>query len=173
MRVVVGSQNPVKVEATREAFLKYFDEVTVISTKVDSGVQPFPMSQEETLNGALNRARAAQALESPTEFAVGIEGGLLEFDDRFYIQAFAVVMQGEEIGVGRSVAVEVSSKMVSLIDPASDKSKKIVDQLLGRSNLFQQEGVMGVLTQNRLSRTQILRDAIICALPRFLLPEYY
>ena len=35
MKVLVGSRNPVKVEAVREAFAKYFDPLEVIGLEVD------------------------------------------------------------------------------------------------------------------------------------------
>jgi inosine/xanthosine triphosphatase len=173
MRIVVGSQNPVKRNAVYQAFSQYFDAVEIISAKVDSGVQPFPMSQPETLQGAINRAHSAQKEEPSADFSVGIEGGLFTFNNTTYIQAIAAVLQNTVIGVARSVAIEVSQTLVAKIDPTSDTSKETVDQLMGRNNLFQNEGVMGVLTQNRLTRTQVLRDAVVCALPRFLIPEFY
>ncbi|MFW9830864.1 MAG: DUF84 family protein [Candidatus Thorarchaeota archaeon] len=173
MLVVVGSQNPVKVEATHQAFLQYFDRIDIVAEPVESRVQPFPMSQQETITGALNRARMAREKQPSANFSVGIEGGLVSLINRFFIQAFAAVVQGKKVGLGRSGAIEVSKSLVAAIDPSSDKSKKTVDRILGRTNVFQQEGVMGVLTQNRLTRTQILRDAVICALPRFLVPEFY
>lgn len=173
MNVLIGSQNPVKHEAVKQAFELYFDAVSIIPMTVESGVRPFPMSENETLQGAINRANFAQKTEPQTDFAVGIEGGLLHFNNSFYIQAIAAVKKGEKLSVARSVAIEVSQQLVEKIDPTSDTSKQTVDRLLGRNDLFQNEGVMGVLTQKRLTRTQILRDAVICALPRFLLPKYY
>jgi inosine/xanthosine triphosphatase len=173
MQIVVGSQNPVKLEATRQAFNLYFDEVNIIPVAVKSGIHPFPMSQLETLTGALNRAQKAGISHSPAEYAVGIESGLMFIEDHYFVQAFAAVLKSNTIGLGTSVAFEVSSTFVAAIDPTTDKSKQTIDQLLKRSNLFQQEGVVGVLTQNRLNRTQILRDAVICALPRFLQPQYF
>jgi inosine/xanthosine triphosphatase len=173
MRVVVGSQNPVKRDAAYQAFCQYFVDVKIISVRVDSGVKPFPMSQTETVQGAINRARHAQQKEPSADFAVGIEGGLVTFNNATYIQAIAAVLKKMEISVARSVAIEVSQKLVDRLDPTSDASKVTVDRWMGRNNLFQNEGVMGVLTQNRLTRTQVLCDTVVCALPRFLLPEFY
>ena len=173
MRIVVGSQNPVKRDAVYQAFNQYFEQVEVIPVPVTSGVNPFPMSQSETLQGAITRAQSAQKIEPTADFSVGIEGGLFEFNNTTYIQAIAAVMKDSEISVARSVALEISQAFVNKLDPKSDASKDTVDQLMGRTKLFQNEGVMGVLTQNRLTRTQILSDAVICALPRFLLPEFY
>ncbi len=173
MRIVVGSQNPVKRDAVFQAFSQYFQQVEVITAPVSSGVKPFPMSQSETLQGAINRAQNAQKMEPSADFSVGIEGGLFKLNDTTYIQAIAAVMKGSKLSVARSAGLEVSQGLVDKLDPTSDASKDTVDKLMGRTNVFQNEGVMGVLTQNRLTRTQILRDAVICALPRFLLPEFY
>jgi inosine/xanthosine triphosphatase len=173
MRIVVGSQNPVKQNAVLQAFSQYYDQVEIIPALVESGVKPFPMSQSETLQGAINRAQSALKMEPTADFSVGIEGGLFKFNNTTYIQAIAAVMKGSNISVARSVGLEISQSFVDKLDPTSDTSKDTVDKLMGRTNVFQNEGVMGVLTQNRLTRTQILRDAVICALPRFLLAEFY
>ncbi|MFX1491380.1 MAG: DUF84 family protein [Promethearchaeota archaeon] len=173
MQIVVGSQNPVKLEATRQAFNLYFEEFEVIPVRVESGIHPFPMSQLETLTGALNRVQNASSAYPLAAYAVGIESGLMIIDNYYFVQAFAAVMRNSVIGFGASVAFEVSSNFVAAIDPTTDKSKQTINQLLQRPNLFQREGVVGVLTQNRLNRTQILRDAVICALPKFLQPKYF
>ncbi|MDO8122958.1 MAG: inosine/xanthosine triphosphatase [Candidatus Hermodarchaeota archaeon] len=173
MRIAVGSQNSVKVEAVNQAFGLYFDELELVPVSVDSGVQPFPMSQQETLTGAHNRAQKAWEADTSIDYAVGIEAGVFSIETYFLVQGFAVVRKDDEVGLGCSVAFEVSPNLIAKIDPSSDRSKQTVEQLLGRSNIFHQEGVVGVLTQNQLTRTQILRDAVICALPRFLLPQYF
>ena len=173
MQVVVGSQNPVKRNAVREAFSKYFGQVETIPVKVDSGVLPFPLSEAETLLGAVNRAQIAQKQKPSADFSVGLEGGLTTFNKAVYIQAIAAIVRDSKLSVARSVAVEISESLVMRIDPSSDQSKKAIDSIMGRKNLFQNEGVIGVLTQDCLTRTQVLRDAVICALPRFLVPDFY
>ncbi len=173
MRVAIGSQNPVKLEAVNQAFGLYFDEIEIVPVSVDSGVQPFPMSQQETLTGAQNRAQKAWVADNSIDYAVGIEAGVFSIKTHFLVQGFAAVRKDDEVGLGCSVAFEVSPNLIAKIDPASDRSKQTIEQLLGRSDIFHEEGVIGVLTQNQLTRTQILRDAVICALPRFLLPQYF
>lgn len=173
MQVVVGSENPVKLNATQQAFNKFYDEVEVISATVLSGINPFPMTQQETLKGAINRAEAAWLAFPHTTFAVGIESGVHQLLDRYLVQAFAVVKQKTVIGFGASVAFEVSPSLIAFIEPSSDESKSTIDTVIGRKNLFQNEGLVGVLTENRLTRTQILRDAVIAAFPRFHTPQHF
>jgi len=91
VRVAVGSANPCKIEAVQRAFDQMLssDDVKIIisSHSVPSGVADQPFGDEETRNGAKNRAMAAydaacseakenNQLEDTPDFAVGLEGGL-------------------------------------------------------------------------------------------------
>jgi inosine/xanthosine triphosphatase len=173
MQVVVGSENPVKLVATQQAFNKFYDEVEIVSATVASGVNPFPMTQHEAMKGAINRAEAAWIAFPDTTFAVGIESGVYELMDRNFVQAFAVVKQKTVMGFGASIAFEVSPSLIAFLDPSRDESKSTIDTVVGRKNLFQNEGLVGVFTENRLTRTQILRDAVIAAFPRFCTPQHF
>ena len=78
MRIIVGSQNPAKLEAVSVAFASFFpeDNFEVQPVNVPSGVSHQPLSDAETLLGATNRARAARELEPEADYWLGIEGGL-------------------------------------------------------------------------------------------------
>ncbi len=58
MKVVVGSDNPVKIGAAKNVFKRFFSDVDVDGVKVDSRVCEQPLSLEETKRGALNRCLA-------------------------------------------------------------------------------------------------------------------
>jgi len=58
MKVVVGSDNPVKIGAAKNVFKRFFSDVDVDGVKVDSRVSEQPLSREETKRGALNRCLA-------------------------------------------------------------------------------------------------------------------
>ena len=74
MRILVGSNNPVKINAVQRAFSKFWD-VEISNMEVDSGVSDMPMSDEESIKGALNRAM--NAMQPNIDFSVGLEGGLI------------------------------------------------------------------------------------------------
>ena len=80
IRVAVGSTNPCKIEAVRKAFCQIFssDEINIeiSSHSVPSGVADQPFGDEETRDGAMNRALAAYNAEARCDFGVGLEGGL-------------------------------------------------------------------------------------------------
>jgi non-canonical (house-cleaning) NTP pyrophosphatase len=44
---------------------------------------------------------------------------------------------------------------------------------MGEKNVFDDVGIVGVMTQRRLTRKDIMRDAVVCALTRFTAPHLY
>jgi inosine/xanthosine triphosphatase len=80
MRIIVGSNNSVKVDAVREVLALYerFRQYTVHFKEVPSGVAAQPLGLEETIRGARNRA--ANAFEDCT-YSIGIESGIFKVRD--------------------------------------------------------------------------------------------
>jgi len=76
--LVVASQNPVKIAATRRGFASMFPRRAfhLHPVEVPSGVRPQPLSDAETLQGALNRVQHAAHLVPQADYWVGIEGGV-------------------------------------------------------------------------------------------------
>ena len=170
MRVVVGSPNPIKVSAVINAFSKYFD-VEVSSVDVSSGVKAFPDAEELIYQGAVNRAK--KAFSGDFDYSVGIEGGVVFFEGRWFDRNYVVVYDGENMGIGTSSAYEVPAHLVEGIDSTTDESKKVIDESLGVQDVFKKQGVIGVLTRGVIERRGLLTDAVVCALTPFLNPDYY
>ena len=79
MKVAIGSKNPVKIEAVKEAFGKVWpdQDFEFIGIEVPSGVPDQPMSDEESIKGATTRANnALDRLNA--DFGIGLEGGSAE-----------------------------------------------------------------------------------------------
>ena len=75
LKIIVGSKNPVKIKCVENVFSKYFDNVKVIGKKVKSGVSHQPITEKETILGAISRANQVFK-KYRLHFAVGIEGGI-------------------------------------------------------------------------------------------------
>jgi len=173
MKVAVGSPNPLKADAVREAFSLFFGEVEVVSVDVASEVRPFPVGDTEIMAGAANRAKGAKANCPECEYAVGIEGGVVEFEGRWFDRNYAVVLRDGRMGVGCSAGYEIDESILRQVSPANEDSKKVIDRIMGEENVFNGVGVIGVMTQRRLTRKDIMREAVACALTRFTAPELY
>ncbi len=172
MLVVLGSTSPVKINATRQAFETYFDNVEVKGIRVPSGIKPFPTSEEETLQGAVNRSKAVSEMEQ-ADFYVGLEGGLQTLNGYTIVKQIAVVLHEEQIGVGVSSGYTAPEKLIQQLDMTSDASRNILDRYFGETEILSKEGIIGVLTNGILNRTSISRDAVICALTGFINSQYY
>ena len=173
MYIILGSTSPVKVNATKQAFQTYFDDVEVTALPLPSGVKAFPTSDEETLRGAMNRAEKARELEPRADFAVGIEGGLVRLESHVFVHQIAVVIKDDIKGIGISQGYIAPDRLIDQLDMESDDSRRIIDGYFGRNEILSDEGVIGVITNGVLTRTDASRDAVICAMTRFINPEYY
>ena len=61
MKIAVGSTNPLKIGAVKSVAAKLFPGASVEGIAVDSGVGRNPLTDAETLAGAVARAKASRA----------------------------------------------------------------------------------------------------------------
>lgn len=170
MNVVVGSKNPTKLASVKQAFDRYFDSQVIDyqTLETDSGVSEQPLSVEETIQGALNRAvNAAQAVTA--DFSVGIEGGI-----SFY------TMNGHEYGVeiswvcvrdctsgqseiASSAGFPVFPKVVAHIKQGKTLSDAMAEEY-GMQQLGQKNGYIGWLSDDEITRQSSNFEAVFLAL---------
>ena len=162
MKVAVGSRNPAKVSAVKEAFTEQFgEEPEVISLSIDSKVSNQPLKRD-TINGAYNRAKGA--LEATgADYGVGIEGGLMKLGDRWYALGFVVIVDrlGNK-GTGTSGWFECPKIILQEIEKGKELGD-VADKISGRK-LAKEEGAIGFLTRNHVSRKDLYRHGVYMAL---------
>lgn len=168
-KVAIGSTNPTKIEAARQAFTTVWptQSFEFIGIATNSGVASQPMNDEETILGA--RTRAHNALrDTNADFGVGIEGGLHKINDRWFDCSWIVIVDrhGNE-GVGSSVKIIVPSHVMELIHQGHELGTAL-DKIFNRVNIRQAEGHLGLMTKNAITRTSSARDGVIVALAHFL-----
>ena len=165
MLIAIGSQNPAKIEAVRLGVEGFFPSqpYALMGTAAVSGVSNQPMSLEEALTGARNRARHALSAMPKATYAIGLEGGLHTTHDLMFATAHIVVIdrEGHE-GVGLSLGMPLTPAMVQLIK-AGHEVGHATDIAYQGTNTKHAEGFFGKLTGNRITRSQGYRDAVIVA----------
>lgn len=174
LKIGVGSHNPVKLKAVEMAFKKVWPnkEWIVMDSDVESGVADQPMSDEESIKGAKNRAK--QAIEKTgADYGVGLEGGLQKIGDNYFDGGWIVVRdkQGDE-GIGSTLRMPVSEKMIDMINQGMELGT-VDDIIFNKSNCKQAEGHFGLMTNNAVTRTKGYVDGVISALSRFIHPEIF
>lgn len=171
-KIIVASQNPVKTEAVFEAFNKGFpnEEFIVQGAKISSGVSEQPMSNTETLHGALTRMSRAKEKYPNADFWVGIEGGVQEEFSAMTSFAWVTIQNNQAIGKARSGTFFLPEAIAKLIRQGIELGEAD-DLVFKRRNSKQSNGAVGLLTQNRMNRTELYSQAIILALIPFLQPD--
>ncbi|MCP5094237.1 MAG: DUF84 family protein, partial [Chloroflexi bacterium] len=91
MKVAVGTKNPVKITAVRTHILRVWPDAEIISVPVPTGVSEMPMTDDETILGATNRAIAARkAIDADLGF--GLEGGVHPHGSGLILHGWVVIV---------------------------------------------------------------------------------
>ena len=176
MIILVGSDNPVKLDAVKEAFSSYFSDIEVKGVKIDTKVSDQPID-EETFEGAEFRAKALKKLNEKAnigaKFFVGIEGGVINLYSKWF--AFGAVCIFDEKGskgFGTSPFFEIWRDAVEDILEGKELGD-IMGEITGDFEIKRKGGAIGFLTDNIMSRKDLYVPGIKLALIPLLKSELY
>ena len=175
MKIAIGSTNPVKINATKDALAqiqsrnnshdKSTDTTEFVSLKLDNNsleLNNTPNSIDEMISGAKIRAEKS-LLTTGADFGVGIEGGFYINGAGAFLIAYAVVINKDgNIGIGSAPGIRLPSHWKLSTDKTFELGT-YVDQLTGNTNIKQKNGAMGLLTEDIITRKDSLTSAVICA----------
>ncbi|KYR01084.1 hypothetical protein DLAC_02181 [Tieghemostelium lacteum] len=169
--IAIGSENQAKIRAVELAIKSIwpdkYTEFKLIPCKVSSKVSDQPLSDEETIQGAINRAKASLELHSDATYAIGLEGGIhhIEFIDKYFE---LVVDRKGSIGIASTDRFELPKSVMHEILVNKKELAQVMDELTGKSEIRSKEGAMGVFTNGLLHRDLIYSNALIFAFSRFI-----
>lgn len=170
LKIVVASLNPVKIGAVRAAFEMQFPEATLDlrPLAVESGVSDQPMTDDETRQGARNRASKARAVEPAADFWVGLEGGLETIDEVLMAFAWMAVAGPEgKISEARSATLPMPPAVQALVAEGLELGAAN-DQVFATVNSKQKGGAFGLLTDGLYTREGIYTQTLVLALVPFV-----
>lgn len=174
MKIIVASQNPVKIEAVKTAFftiLKH-NNFEIHGINAASGVSDQPLSDSETLQGARQRAMNAKNSGEKANYYIGIEGGLQKTDSEYQAFAWIVITNGEICGKAKTGTFVLPARVSELINKGYELGDAD-DIVFGHTNSKQKNGAVGILTKNTLTRSEYYSTAVILAFISFLNPDLY
>jgi inosine/xanthosine triphosphatase len=184
--IAVGSTRKPKLAAVREAVDGMSDLLTaetsieIVGVEVESGVNHTPLSCEESMRGARQRAerlrQVAKREAKPWNYFVGLEGGLAVIEDgerRVFLESWAYVSDGTRGHFGRSGAVELPEALAEEVFVRGTELSIAIDQFAGEAGIRDAQGAWGVLSGNKITRQEAFRVALIAAFaPFFNQPMY-
>ena len=197
-KIIIASQNPVKINAVAAAFGKMFPDETFETEGVSasSGVSDQPKTDSETFEGAMNRAENASRM-ADGDFWVGIEGGVEEMvrlpstklpsirfgtgrtsrspqeDSQMEVFAWVVVKSKDgKFGKGRTGTFFLPPKVAELVKQGMELGEAN-DAVFEKTNSKQKNGAVGILTDDIIDRTRYYTETVVLALIPFKNMELY
>lgn len=168
MKIKIASKNPTKVKALKEIILDYEElkNAEVISESFFSGVEEQPKSLEETIQGAMNRSRNVY---NDCEYSFGIESGIMKVPHTKsgYMDVCAcAIYDGKEYHLGLSSAWEPPKEIIDyIINEGLDMSQAALKaNITTHPKVGTAEGLIGILTEGKLTRKDYTKEAIRTAL---------
>ena len=155
MNIVIGSKNPTKILAVTDVFL----DADITSLDAESGVSSQPFSDEETKQGAINRAKRCAESKSGT-FGIGLEGGVMYVDNQLYLCNWGALVtpDGRIItGSGARILLPVE------IEAGLKEGKELGDLMDGyarRKEVRKKEGAIGIFTNDLVSRKEMFSHVV-------------
>lgn len=167
-KIVVATNNPVKIRAVENAFQRMFpnERFKCWGKATPSGVPDQPMDDQETLLGAHNRASNCKTNHPLFDYWVGIEGGIEIKDNEMNAFAWIVILSKNRESKARSGTFYLPEKVMNLVISGMELGHAD-DQVFGQSNSKQRGGAVGLLTGDVIDRKKLYEEAVVLALIPF------
>ncbi|WP_456279344.1 DUF84 family protein [Bacillus sp. AK128] len=156
MTIAVGSKNFAKVEAVKCVFS---EATEVKSLSVPSNVSEQPFSDEETLEGATNRALLAMEAGG-TDIGIGLEGGVVEMSSGLYLCNWgALVDQHGYSAVAAGARIKLPEEVASELREGKELGP-VMDAYAKKRDVRKLEGAIGIFTNDKVNRKEMFEHIV-------------
>jgi inosine/xanthosine triphosphatase len=168
MKIILGSKNPVKLQAVQEAMqtIHCLAEATILGVAVDSGVPDQPLGLEETIRGARNRSQKAFI---HGDLGIGLESGVIPvpLTQTGYMNLTAcVIFDGNSFHTGLGPAFELPGAVtLGVVEQGLELDEAV--RAAGMSDnprIGYDQGIIGIMTKGRVTRMTYTKPAVLMAL---------
>ncbi|WP_217587060.1 DUF84 family protein [Lentibacillus saliphilus] len=156
MKIRAGSKNKAKLLAIRTGF----PEADVEGHSVPSNVSAQPITDEETLQGAINRATQCADNTSGT-YGIGLEGGVMELGGHLYVCNWgALVTPSGDLYTASGARIKLPKGFKSLLD-GQEELGHLMDVYTKKEDIRQNEGAIGIFTNQLMTRSDMFAHVVI------------
>ncbi|MDD2515665.1 MAG: inosine/xanthosine triphosphatase [Candidatus Gracilibacteria bacterium] len=172
MKIAIGSTRGPKVEGVKLGVIEcpYFkgQEVEFLTFKVESGVSDMPLSFNETMLGAKNRAEILKKSGIEADFYVGLEGGASMIGEKAYLFGVGYIeSQNGEGHFGISNMIEIPKKIETALYKEKKELCNVINELSGKTGVKDNGGTFYELTDGMFERTDEFKKIFELAISPF------
>ncbi|MFA1820280.1 DUF84 family protein [Virgibacillus oceani] len=155
MNIILGSENPAKIEAVRAVF----PERDIIGVKVSSDVAAQPFSDEETRQGAMNRAMKCLDYD-PFSRGIGLEGGVMYLNDQLFLCNWgALVAPDKDVFTASGARILLPEEITEKLQQGAELGN-VMDSYAKKKDVRNKEGAIGIFTNDRISRKYMFEHVV-------------
>lgn len=159
MKIAIGTTNKAKLSAVENVVKQYFKDIEFQSINVDSEVSAQPFSNEETREGAINRAKNTLK-ETTAEWGFGLEGGVEEIEGILYcVNWGAVALQSGAVYSAAGAAFMLPEEIAEKLR-AGFELGPVMDEYTNTKNIRQHSGAIGIFTNGLVNRQQMFEHIV-------------
>lgn len=160
MKVAVGTKNKAKLKAVEKVVVDTLShEIELLSISVESGVADQPFSEEETRQGAINRAKAA-ATQTGAEVGFGLEGGVKWVGKELYLCNWAALATVDTVYTAAGAQIPLPKEVAQAL-LSGEELGPIMDRYVGERDTRQNAGAIGVFTDGLIDRAEMFEPIIM------------
>ncbi|SDM71637.1 inosine/xanthosine triphosphatase [Psychrobacillus sp. OK028] len=168
MKILIGTHNRAKTKAVQTIASIYYPNAIFENKEVPSLVSDQPMSQEETRQGAINRAKQLMVDSEEAVFGIGLEGGVQVIDGQMYICNWgALVTQKGDVftatGAGVPLPAEIAEQLI-----AGAELGPIMDVYSNKNGIRHEEGAIGVFSSGFVNRSAMFEHIMLLLIGQFV-----
>ncbi|WP_337955927.1 DUF84 family protein [Bacillus weihaiensis] len=164
--IAIGTENPTKVNAVKAALAPYL-EASFVQADVSSDVSDQPKSDDETLTGAINRAKNV-LYHSKADLGIGLEGGLIKTTSGYFLCNWgALVDEKLKPIVAGGARIVIPDEIGERVFKGQELGV-VMDDYVKKHNVRQNEGAIGIFTNGLVDRTKMFTE-----LSTLLIGQYF
>lgn len=156
LKITIGTLNPAKIAAVKSAF--QLADIEFSSINVPSGVANQPFSDEETMEGAINRAVQAQKEEN-ADIGIGLEGGVVEIQRELFLCNWGALCSGGQTFVAGGAKIPLPKEVADGVR-AGKELGLVMAEYTSRIDVSKEEGAIGVFTNGQINRSEMFTHVL-------------
>lgn len=170
MRILIGTHNRAKTKAVQTISSIYYPEANFENKEVPSLVSDQPMGQEETRQGAINRAK--QLIDELMEdsdilFGIGLEGGVQEIDGQLYICNWgALATPAGDVFTATGAGVPLPGEIAEQLRGGAELGP-VMDVYTNKKGIRHDEGAIGVFSNGLVNRSAMFEHIMLLLIGQF------
>lgn len=166
IKIVVCSKNKAKNNAVENVVKDFIQDYEIISLNTNSGVSETPMSQEEGIEGCINRIEDAKKQVSDANIYIAMEGILNKVYDEYFLCGWTVIYDKDtdKYTYGCSSQIQVPKVIIEKLTSDVRLSDIVANYYGSTEEEVRNYGTNGILTNGCYTRTDEFTDSVLCAM---------